>query len=486
MIKNDRQYRITRAQAEKFEKALARVSADGDRRLHPAIRKAQHEAVASQLQDLRRDIDEYEALKKGLVTRFHIESLSDLPRALIQARIASGLTQKELAERLGLKEQQIQRYEATDYASASISKLQQVAAALDVSFAQDLVLEDSAVTANDLLDELKSVGLDQRFVFSRLLPRSLGARFQRTVSTEPSESDLAHAASILNRIFRWSDAHLFGREALRLDPAVAGQARFKMAARAHEGKMALYTTYAHFLASVVAEAAEQIPRERVPTEWKEVRNSILDRYGEISFASGLCYAWDLGVPVLPLTDSGVFDAACWRIEGRNVVVLKQGMRSQARWLFDLLHELHHVGDDPDSKELAVIEFEDSLLERRSLPEEDEAHQFAGDVMLDGRAEELTQICVNEAQGRVEYLKIATQKVAMAEDVAVDALANYLAFRLSLQGINWWGTATNLQSSGPDPFGVARDELLKRVSLSKLDDVERELLSQALRGYEDSR
>lgn len=32
----------------------------------------------------------------------------------IPTHIAAGLSQKELAERLGLKEQQIQRYEATD------------------------------------------------------------------------------------------------------------------------------------------------------------------------------------------------------------------------------------------------------------------------------------------------------------------------------------------------------------------------------------
>jgi HTH-type transcriptional regulator/antitoxin HigA len=36
-------------------------------------------------------------------------SLTGLPRALIEARIAEHMTQNELAERLGLAEQQIQR-----------------------------------------------------------------------------------------------------------------------------------------------------------------------------------------------------------------------------------------------------------------------------------------------------------------------------------------------------------------------------------------
>ena len=50
---------------------------------------------------------------------FEIEDLNvvaELPATLIKARISQGLSQRDLAERLSLKEQQIQRYEATDYA----------------------------------------------------------------------------------------------------------------------------------------------------------------------------------------------------------------------------------------------------------------------------------------------------------------------------------------------------------------------------------
>jgi len=44
------------------------------------------------------------------VSVLELESLAELPEALIRARIAVGLTQKGLAGRLGLKEQQVQRY----------------------------------------------------------------------------------------------------------------------------------------------------------------------------------------------------------------------------------------------------------------------------------------------------------------------------------------------------------------------------------------
>jgi HTH-type transcriptional regulator / antitoxin HipB len=50
---------------------------------------------------------------------FVLGSLNDLPTTLIKARIAAGLTQKDLADKIGVREQQIQRYEANHYNSAS-------------------------------------------------------------------------------------------------------------------------------------------------------------------------------------------------------------------------------------------------------------------------------------------------------------------------------------------------------------------------------
>lgn len=134
MIKNERQYRITRTQAERFARTLEDLrsrpgGADG---VHPMIAQAQVDAVTSQLADLEAELREYEAIRDG---RFEVEALREavnLPELLIRARIAQGLTQKELADRLGLKEQQIQRYEATDYAAAKWSRIMEVAGALSM------------------------------------------------------------------------------------------------------------------------------------------------------------------------------------------------------------------------------------------------------------------------------------------------------------------------------------------------------------------
>jgi ribosome-binding protein aMBF1 (putative translation factor) len=134
MIKNERQYRITRAQAEKFAHALSQLVEEPEEtaQVHPLLRKAQEEGLRSQLADLHAQLEEYEAIRSGQQGTLELESVEELPRVLIRARIAAGLSQKELAKRLGLKEQQIQRYEATEYASASFARVLDVVRALGI------------------------------------------------------------------------------------------------------------------------------------------------------------------------------------------------------------------------------------------------------------------------------------------------------------------------------------------------------------------
>ena len=132
MIKNERQYRITKAQAARFRQTLESLKQPTRASVasHPRIAQAQQEAVSSQLADLERELREYEALKQGDFPLETLGVISGIATNLIKARIARGLTHKELAQRVGIKEQQIQRYEATDYEAANLSRLQAVASAL--------------------------------------------------------------------------------------------------------------------------------------------------------------------------------------------------------------------------------------------------------------------------------------------------------------------------------------------------------------------
>src|SRR5260370_11361547 len=118
MIKNERQYRITKAQVARFRKTLEDFTKRAPVGLHPVLFKAQREALASQLDDLQAEAREYEALRSRRRRVLRLNSFDEFPRGLIRARIAKGLTQKQLAERIGLKEQQVQRYEASEYATA--------------------------------------------------------------------------------------------------------------------------------------------------------------------------------------------------------------------------------------------------------------------------------------------------------------------------------------------------------------------------------
>ena len=92
---------------------------------------------------------------------------------------------------------------------------------------------------------------------------------------------------------------------------------------------------------------------------------------------------------------------------------------------------------------------------------------------------LTELCVREAKNSVERLKQVLPRVAKRKGVAIDALANYMAFRLSIQGINWWGAATNLQRGGWRPRCTPRELLLERVNLNCLNEVDQNLLLRAL-------
>jgi transcriptional regulator with XRE-family HTH domain len=90
--------------------------------------KTQRQAVA-----LASSIAGYETLRTAGGMSLELNSLRDLGRALIKARIARGWTQERLAEELGMPKQQIQRYEATEYVSASLRRLLKVSEALDIS-----------------------------------------------------------------------------------------------------------------------------------------------------------------------------------------------------------------------------------------------------------------------------------------------------------------------------------------------------------------
>jgi transcriptional regulator with XRE-family HTH domain len=475
MIKNERQYRITKAEAEKFQRSLEGWDPTPPDGIDPVIHTAHKSALESQLRDLKRNIAEYEALRSGHQQVLEVNSFEDFPDALVRARIAAGLSQKELGERLGLKEQQIQKYEATGYSGASLARMTAIVNALGLRVRKEVVLPAKPDARDSLLRGLADIGFDRKFIERRLVRKldsdTAGKR------TAGDDGFVFQAATRAGRILGVSPAALLDPEPLAGNRLLA-VTKFKVPAGANEQRLTAYTFYAHYLALLMLEATTHLPVKPIPTGPKAVRAAIIGRYGNTDFDSVLRFIWDHGVPVLPLDDPGAFHGACWRANGRNVIALKRRSRLFARWVQPALHEFFHAGEQPDRPDFSVVEETDTPDMRRESREEKRANRFAAEVVLAGRAPELAQRCMKEAGGRVEWLKNVVPRVAGEAGVPVDGLAEYVAYRLTEQDINWWGAATNLQDGSGNPWRVARDIALEKVDFSRLNPTDQELLALA--------
>ncbi len=143
MITNDVQYRSTKAHLCQFEEARAKLEAAADKK-PTKLQKLEIDAVQAKIDDFGAEIAEYERLLSGEVPTFPASTLAGLATLLIQARIAGGWTQKQLADELGVAEQQVQRYEATEYRSASLARICDIAATLGIDIAETGQLRDSS------------------------------------------------------------------------------------------------------------------------------------------------------------------------------------------------------------------------------------------------------------------------------------------------------------------------------------------------------
>jgi len=130
MIYNERQYKITTKQIENLHDALDNLDVSD---MPEWLAVAQVDALKSQIADLQSQATEFELIKQGKIRHSESSDLSNLPKVLIQARIGKGYSQKDLAEKLGMTMQQIQRYEASNYMGASLSRLIEISKILEVS-----------------------------------------------------------------------------------------------------------------------------------------------------------------------------------------------------------------------------------------------------------------------------------------------------------------------------------------------------------------
>ncbi len=128
MIKSDAQRERTAAQIEGFRIALNKVDREMTGKRADALRGS-YEGMIRQLED---ELREYDELKSGELALPNVERLDQITPSIAKMRIAKGISQTELAKRLGVSKQVVSRYEETEYQTVAISRLQEILDAIGV------------------------------------------------------------------------------------------------------------------------------------------------------------------------------------------------------------------------------------------------------------------------------------------------------------------------------------------------------------------
>jgi DNA-binding Xre family transcriptional regulator len=131
MIRNETEYQeAVRRLAEEQQRLAdheARLKGMG---LGPDEVKRALDPLRSFHLQLGEEVESYERLKRGDLGE--LSNLHGLGRMLVALRIARGLTQRELAERVGVHESQVSRDERNEYHGITVERTSRILEALDV------------------------------------------------------------------------------------------------------------------------------------------------------------------------------------------------------------------------------------------------------------------------------------------------------------------------------------------------------------------
>jgi HTH-type transcriptional regulator / antitoxin HigA len=130
VIRNDKEHRHSKVQLSELEAELQRLSKGRRSAGRDEVASAVIDALRMQIEDLEREISEYEDLKEGRLLSFGADDLDSLGELITKARVARGLTQAELGEILGMTQQQVARYERDGWQKISLWRLAEAADAL--------------------------------------------------------------------------------------------------------------------------------------------------------------------------------------------------------------------------------------------------------------------------------------------------------------------------------------------------------------------
>ena len=131
MIRNETEYEYTvrqlREQAERLKRQEAELA--GMDLSKEEINRAM-DPVRSFHEQLKEEVHSYERLKRGEFDELH--NLHGLGQLLVALRVAQGVSQRQLAERLAVHESQVSRDERNEYHGITVERAQRVLEALGV------------------------------------------------------------------------------------------------------------------------------------------------------------------------------------------------------------------------------------------------------------------------------------------------------------------------------------------------------------------
>jgi len=133
MINNKRQLTIAKNNLKNSYKAIdnlnSKLTGNVD---EDFFIKSNISSINKRIKIIENEIAEFKKLNSNNIEFLKFDSIKELAEGLIKVRIASGLTQKEFAEKIGIKEQQIQRYEQHNYLKANFERIIQITNILEV------------------------------------------------------------------------------------------------------------------------------------------------------------------------------------------------------------------------------------------------------------------------------------------------------------------------------------------------------------------
>src|SRR5437868_4503094 len=102
MIATERQLQRARAALAELREAVRAEQSEAHDDVAPELARIAGVGIQAQINELDASIAQFEALRTGRLHSLKLTTLLDIPDILIAARLAAGLNQSELAERLGV------------------------------------------------------------------------------------------------------------------------------------------------------------------------------------------------------------------------------------------------------------------------------------------------------------------------------------------------------------------------------------------------